>query len=347
MKLTFLALGMALSFVGCGGSSSSENQPKSDAGVGGSGGAGGSTGGAGGTGGIGGIGGTGGTGGTNELTQFNAEPVNQSTPYTAGGSVSIETIFGNVRVEASSSADLEVVFQPFDYQGYQERSRAVQQMNEDLQLTLEGGSDISIKALRTGAPNPALGVDITVRLPAAFDGKLTILNHGDGILDHFDTDVSYVGSGTALDITSQGALGDCKVQGAATVVDTSVECGSTMTVLDVSDSVHLNVTNGSAFDEPSMIVRLAAISSGSGGGTIETADGSVEVTFPASANFSAQANAPNGAIDAGAVPATCTLTDTSATAKSVSCGSAGPSYTVSTQGENGVFAAGTIYFKYQ
>lgn len=328
MRLTCLAVGVALSVAACGGSSSS-NQPSSDAGVGGS-------------------GGSGGIGGIGALTQFNGLPVEHSTEYVAGDDLSIETVFGNVRVEQSPSTQVEVVFLPFDFLNYDQKDQATKEMNENLHLEIQGGGDISIKAERTQPNPPGLGADITVRLPTLFDGKLTILNHGEGPVNHFDTDLTYVASATALDITSQSTLAECKVQGAATVVDTNVECGREITVLDVADNVHLTLTEGNAFDEPSMILRLSAISSGSTGGSLATPSGPIEVTFPASASFSAEASAPSGAVDAGVVPASCTLTDTSDTAKSVSCGGSGPTYTVSTQGENGgVFAAGTIYFKYQ
>lgn len=286
------------------------------------------------------------------LTKFDGTDVSKTVPYQAGGSVTVSTVYGNVTIENGAPAGkVEVIFKPFDFEAYDEKELAIRQMNENLSLNINEGANIDVTAARTGDPSNGLGASVTVRLPPEFDGNLTILNHGDGPLANageFDVDVKGVGQGKTLTLTNKSSLGDCSVNGAASILSTGVTCHGKVSVLGVSDDVNIT-TDGEGMDDPSVVLRVAAVSAGAKGGKITVnEEGSIDATFPATGNFSVKAKAPLGAVDPGAPPASCTVSETAAADKTVACGTGGPIYDLFTNGENGsVFLEGNIKLSYK
>lgn len=285
------------------------------------------------------------------LTKFDGTDVSKTVSY-QGGDVTIATVYGNVTVEGgAASGTVEVIFKPFDFEAYDEKELATRQMNENLLLTIQDGANVNVTAARQGNPTNGLGASVTVKLPADFAGNLTIMNHGDGPLANageFDVDVKSVSQAKTVTLTNKASLGDCYVSGAASVVSTGVTCHGKVSVLGVSDDVNIT-TDGEGMDDPSVVLRVASVSAGAKGGKITVADeGSIDATFPASGNYSVHASAPLGAVDTGAPPATCTVSEAAASDKKVTCGSDGPAYDLFTNGENGsVFLEGNIVIKYQ
>lgn len=286
------------------------------------------------------------------LTKFDGTDVPKTVAYQAGGNVSVSTVYGNVTIESGAPAGkVEVIFKPFDFEGYDEKELATRQMNENLSLNITEGADIEVSAGRKGDPTNGLGASVTVKLPPDFNGNLTILNHGDGPLANageFDVDVNAVASAKTVTLTNKASLGDCAVKGATSVVSTGVTCHGKVTVTGVADDVNIT-TDGEGMDDPSVVLRVASVSAGAKGGKITVSEeGSIDATFPTSGNFSVHASAPLGAVDPGAPPATCTMTEASTTDKTVACGSGGATYDLFTNGENGsVFLEGNITLKYQ
>ncbi|MBK7580905.1 MAG: hypothetical protein IPI67_11930 [Myxococcales bacterium] len=285
-------------------------------------------------------------------TKFNGTEVNKSVDYQAGGSVTVSAVYGKVSIEGGAAAGkVEVVFKPFDFEGHDEKELATRQMNENLSLNINEGANIDVTAGRTGEPTNGLGTSITIKLPPEFDGNLTVLNQGDGPLANageFDVDIASVQKAATVTLTNKSSLGDCTVQGAPSVLVTSVQCGHKVTVLGVSDDVNIT-TDGAGFDDPSVVLRVASISATAKGGSITVADkGSIEATFPASGNYSVHGSAPKGAVDPGAPPASCAVTEGSAADKNVACGTGGPTYSLTTNGENDtVFQEGNIKLFYK
>ncbi len=280
------------------------------------------------------------------LTEFKGTQESKSFAYAAGDSLTIETVYGVVNVEQGTADQVSVTFDPFDFEGYDEKDIATRQMGSPANggnLVLEAGTG-SVKASRSGDTTNGLGATITVSLPSNFSGTLTIINHGDGPVQHFDTNVDYVGQAVALNVTGEAGLGDCKIQGAPSVVNTKVDCAKEVDVYDVSDNVTITSREGLPFDDVAAVaLRLSSISDTASGGKIHSGDGPVDITFPSGANFSVQASAPNGEVVEGTVPAACVLDTAAATAKTVTCGSGGANYEVSTDGVNdSVFAAGRV-----
>lgn len=279
------------------------------------------------------------------LTRFNGTPDTKTVPWTSGAPISIETVYGDVKVVQGTADQIEVTFEPFDYEGYDEKDFAVNQMNT--MLTLEAGT--VIKALRHANadgqdPTNGLGVHVTVKLPSNFDSTLTINNHGDGPLNHFESDIDYAANAVAINVTGGGPLARCNIDGSPTVVNSTVNCGKEVKLVNVSDNINVTVTDGVGFDDPAAYIVLAGISATATGGSVNVADGSIDIEFPSGADYSISANAPLGGVNPNVVPGTCVENAASEQSKAYTCGAGGPTYNLKTDGENdSVFQAGTIY----
>jgi hypothetical protein len=290
------------------------------------------------------------------LTRFDGTAASKSVDYAAGDSLKVDGVYGQVSVQSGAAAGkVEVSFQPFDYQGYDEVDIATREMNDDLDLTLGGGSTVTASATRHDSSN-GLGANITVLLPPEFDGAIDINNHGSGPIagnaHEFDTFVDYVGASTSLNVHGGADLGDCVIKGSAGITSTTVDCGHLVDVRGVSDNLNLTSREGEKFDDPTIVFVLAGVSSSSSGGNITaSSDGPIDGTFPASGGFAIKAYAPNnGTVDTGNVPSSCTIQEAdppSVGSKTVNCGTS-PIYSLTTNGEtDSVFANGNIYLHFQ
>jgi hypothetical protein len=241
-----------------------------------------------------------------------------------GSALTIDVIYGNVLLDRSASGKLEVEFAPFVYAGHDEDAAARQMLTTNLQTTANAGT---VTVARQGGSN-GLGADVIVRIPDTFDGPLTVINRGDGPLNHFDLKIQSVGKASTLAVTNQSILGGCWVQGAPTVKNTIVSCGDGVSVFDVADKVDITNRDDDHDDQnPAVTVRLAGVSPG-GGGRISSTSGAVAVTFP-KGGYVVKASSPvRGTVREGALPAGCTKTEASPANKTITCGT-GPVYDVS------------------
>ena len=245
-----------------------------------------------------------------------------------GAPVTIDVLYGNVLVQRSVSGKVEVQFFPFAYAGYDEQAFAQQQLSQNLRTTATGNGPVMVSVQRAGGTN-GLGSDVVVRLPDVFDGPLSIVNRGDGPLNNFEIKVESVGRATALSVTNSSLLGGCWIQGSPTVRTTTVQCGETISLFDVSDEI--NVTSSETRHDPAnpaITLRVASVGPGSRGGRIHAASGAVAATFPRSGGYVLNARSPvQGAVQEGALPAGCTLNASAPNNKSVTCGG-GPAYEI-------------------
>ncbi len=250
----------------------------------------------------------------------------QALDRAPGAPVNIDVQYGNVIVDRSASGKVEVEFAPFVYAGYDQDASAQAQLAQNLRTTATAAGAVTVTVARQGGSN-GLGADVVVRLPDGFDGPLTILNRGDGPLNHFGIRVQSVGRASALTLTNQSLLGDCWVQGAPTVRSTTVQCGDGVSVFDVSDRVDItNRDDGHDDANPAVTLRLASVSP-AGGGRVVSASGHVAVTLP-HVGLVVNARSPvHGTVQEGALPAGCTKAETSPAQKTVTCGG-GPTYEI-------------------
>ncbi|MCC6900827.1 MAG: hypothetical protein IT377_17745 [Polyangiaceae bacterium] len=229
------------------------------------------------------------------LSKFDGTDVSKTVDYQAGGSVTISTVYGNVTIEGGAPAGkVEVIFKPFDFEAYDEKELATRQMNENLNLHIQDGANIDVTAARKGSPSNGLGTSITVKLPPEFDGNLTVMNHGDGPLANdgeFDVEVNAVASAKTVTVTNEASLGDCTVNGGASVVSTGVTCRDDVMVHGVSDDVNIST-------EADVMLSVGKVSPTAKGGKVAVSgSGNIEATFPAG----------------------CTTAEVSPTSKKVSC----------------------------
>ncbi|MBI3204376.1 MAG: hypothetical protein HYZ29_22765 [Myxococcales bacterium] len=213
------------------------------------------------------------------LSKFDGTDVSKTVDYQAGGSVTISTVYGNVTIEGGAPAGkVEVIFKPFDFEAYDEKELATRQMNENLNLHIQDGANIDVTAARKGSPSNGLGTSITVKLPPEFDGNLTVMNHGDGPLANdgeFDVEVNAVASAKTVTVTNEASLGDCTVNGGASVVSTGVTCRDDVMVHGVSDDVNIST-------EKDVMLSVGKVSPSAKGGKVAVSgSGNIEATFPA------------------------------------------------------------------
>ena len=254
-------------------------------------------------------------------------PPPQVVERAPGTPLTVDVLYGNVLVARSTSGKLEVQFMPFAYAGYDEKPIADQQLAQNLRTAVTPTpTGIVVSVAREGGSN-GLGADTIVRVPDGFDGPLTIVNRGGGPVNNFDLKVEFVGNAPALSVTNQSMLGGCWIQGAPSVRSTTVRCGETISVFDVSDEVNIENTE-QRHDEstPAVTLRMHGIAPTSRGGTVTSASGAISATFPAAGGFVLDAKSPvAGIVQEGALPGTCTKQESSPGAKVITCGR-GPSY---------------------
>jgi hypothetical protein len=267
--------------------------------------------------------------------------------YTAGQDLEIDTVYGNISVTSGAAAGkVEVVFHPFDYEGHDEKDLAVRHMNENLVLGADTKNGVQIKASRSGSPGNGLGASISVKLPPEFDGKITAHN-GDGPLNEFDIDIGWVGKSTSVSVSTDSELGNCTVQGAATVTNTTANCGHQIKVLDVSDNVTAsNKFTAHAGTDAVIVVRIASISATATGGSITSQDGAIDATFPATGTYAIQAFSPHaGVVHEGTLPTGCTKEEAAPGSKTITCGGATPLYKLTAGNDS--LGEGDIHLSYK
>lgn len=254
--------------------------------------------------------------------RFEGEARSLSVDFTAGADLHISSRNGVINIESGGTDEIVVDFEPFTYRGYDEEDEARDEMENSLVTVLEqseDGSRIDVETRKEGSGSSSLGADITLRLPASFDGGIFI-EQGNG-----DVDINTVGEAHTV-VVRNGGVGDCFVDGAPSVTFTEVWC-SGVSVKDVSDYVNVQADGLGG----NIYLKLAGISgtmpAGEVANRIYTEDGDVVLELPSSDDFVVQARsfAPGGAINVGEVPAGCDSVTSSDADKTVTCGT-GPTF---------------------
>ena len=267
------------------------------------------------------------------LKRFTAnQPGNDSATWTPGGTITVDGVFGNIVVEATSADNtVNVTSTAFSYRGHDQEADAIRDMEEALKTeAVEDGSGVLVRSWREGTHGSSLGADLFIKIPSSFDGVLKVLNRGNGDVGskgEFDLEVNSLGSAIALDVSTGSDLGKCNIHGAPSVTQSDVHCGSHVWLRQVTDSVNVSTTFGAVIDE-AIYVEWASMSAGSGG-TITSEDGDILLILPPGNTFSIQAqSSADGVVDVVNNPAECTVDEAAATAKTLSCGAGGPNYVV-------------------
>jgi hypothetical protein len=116
-------------------------------------------------------------------TKYVKDPVTTSLTYSAGYDLVVDSVNGKVDVKRHSGADVKVTFAAFTLGGKSEQdaAKAKEELNNDLILETDDTGRIFVRTDRDGGSS-GLGADITILLPAAFDGHVSI-DQNNGFVD--------------------------------------------------------------------------------------------------------------------------------------------------------------------
>ncbi|HEX6276583.1 MAG TPA: DUF4097 family beta strand repeat-containing protein [Polyangiaceae bacterium] len=265
------------------------------------------------------------------LTRFVGEEERQTLPYTAGTDLTVNGIYGEINLFAGTAGEVEVVFEPFNYRAHDAEDAARDELENNFDRSFELSSGALVVTTGRHDATNGLGSNIDVYLPPEFDGAIVVRNDSDGPVNPGKIDVEFVGAAWSVDVSTDD-LGDCNIDGSDSVVSTRAHCDGAITVTGVSDEVDIASTGLSG----DVAVVMTAIASAESGGSIMTEDGDIDLTFPADAEFSVQAQSTeDGRVSAASLDEACIGDVAAESAKSYTCGAGGPNFVV-TAGTDGV-----------
>jgi hypothetical protein len=187
-------------------------------------------------------------------TRFEGTPKTQSAAYASGQGVRIQSTNGVVKVTQGTSSQVEVTFQPFALDKKTNEAGASSAMQNNLILSASTvGNDVVVSASRKSGSSSGLGADITVKLPAGFNGAFEVDQ------DNGEVDVDFgtlTPAGTAVKDTGAGSL---NVKGAAGPLDITTDVGD-------------------------VIVTVAKWGAAGEDGTVHTGNGNISFTAPTAAD---------------------------------------------------------------
>ena len=265
------------------------------------------------------------------LTRFVGEEERETLPYTNGTNLTVNGIYGEINLFAGTAGEVEVVFEPFNYRAHDAEDAARDELENNFDRSFELSSGTLVVTTGRHDATNGLGSNIDVYLPPEFDGAIVVRNDSDGPVNPGKIDVEYVGEAWSVDVSTDD-LGDCNIDGADSVVSTRAHCDGAITVTGVSDEVDIASTGLSG----DVAVVMTAIASAESGGSIMTEDGDIDLTFPAGAEFTVQAQSTeDGSVSASSLDEACIGDVAADSAKSYTCGEGGPNFVV-TAGTDGV-----------
>jgi hypothetical protein len=190
----------------------------------------------------------------------------QSVAWTAGTAIRVVSVNGQVDVKQGSGTEVSATFQPFILEEDSGEDRAREAMEEDLvvEVTDEGGT-IVVKSSRKEGSSGALGADIVVSLPAAFDGAFEVAqNNGSVTVDlsgstPLSTTVVNDGAG---DLAVFGARGKLTVTADVGDVDLTIAEWSTENGSVFTDNGDIDITVPRAADGTLILVGDAITEEG-------------------------------------------------------------------------------------
>jgi len=256
---------------------------------------------------------------------FRGPPEDQRADWSAGRTLRVQGLNGEIRLESGSPAEVKVTFKPFAIDGYTKEDEARDAMAKHLKksLSADANGNIVVVTDKDGG-GTGLGAHMVVYLPPEFDSSIVVEN-GNG-----EVEIDFVGNASVLNVKNNGA-GDCLIEGAPSIKASVVSCSFDTRLTNVADSVDIRTGLGD------ITASLASVSAGTTASYIAATDGNVNLTMPASGGYSVQAKAfGGGKVNEGSLPAGCTVNAAADNSKTVSCAT-GPNYVVNA-GDDSSFA---------
>jgi hypothetical protein len=225
--------------------------------------------------------------------------------YEAGRDLVIDNIKGTIHVnEGLDAGQISITFEPFTYRGHSKDAEAKDDIENKFSASFEWSEADEAYIARTDRSEGStdeLGAEITVNLPPEFDGVLRVVNQGGGELNPGDVNVNFTALSPTVNLENKSLVGNCDLDGAATVTLTTADCGGSIEIRNISDNV--DVVSTGLETGMDILVQFASISDDATGGSIKSDDGQVDVIFPVpdedndvTANFSVDASTGEGAI---------------------------------------------------
>jgi hypothetical protein len=250
------------------------------------------------------------------------------------GDLVVDNIKGTIHVDQGLDAGvISITFEPFTYRGHSKDAEAKDDIENKFSKSFEfveaDGAYIA-RTDRGEGSTDELGAEITVNLPPEFDGALRIVNQGGGEVNPGNVIVNYTALSSTVHLENKSSVGDCDLDGSATVTTTTADCGGSIEIRGIADNVDV-VSTGLETDLD-ILVEFASISDDATGGSIKSDDGQVDVIFGNVAadelNFAVDASTGEGAVTLFDLPDVCTAEGEDAS-QSIVCGADGSAlYTI-------------------
>jgi hypothetical protein len=210
-------------------------------------------------------------------TRYELEEETLSAPWTAGKAIRVVSANGQVNVVQGNSAEVSATFGAFTLHEEDKEDEARREMTDNLNVEVtDSGSEILVRSATTEDASGGTGADITVRLPAGFDGAFSVVQ------DNGSVEVDLTGSTPASTSVVNDGAGSLTVYGAQGALEVIASTG------DVTLSIGSWPAAGSS-------------------GTVFTDNGDIDVDVPATADGTIILSA-EGELTENGVPETWTAT---------------------------------------
>ncbi|MEJ7729095.1 MAG: hypothetical protein WKG00_07765 [Polyangiaceae bacterium] len=227
------------------------------------------------------------------LVRYEGDASTDFTNYKAGQSLFIQSRLGDVKVVVGSSDQVETTFEPFTLDTEDHAQQAADQLDQLLVTDVtEDGGNIKVEVYRKEDASGNLGADVTVRVPAKFNGGFEAFTD----LGDVEADFGGVAALTITKVTSDGP-GDIVLRSAA---------GPLTAITDLGD-IDIQILSWSESLD----------------GVVSTGNGDVALSVPTAANgqITAFADGPDAVVnEPSPLPETWTMADGGPNAKSFTFG---------------------------
>jgi len=264
---------------------------------------------------------------TESLTQYLGTPSFQKADWSTGQSISVGINGGNVRLGSTAATVVQVLaydaargyganqvgveFTPVVAKTAEQRSAAIQEMNELLVLSLTStpGQPVQVAVTRSEVSDSSLSASVKIFLPSAFDGGISIadangqptkggilISNVPGPITAWTSTGDINISGARSEVNATTSAGDIVVAGAAANVRASTSTGD-ITVTEAAANVNASTQVGD------LQIAFAQRVGKEATGEIVTGNGSISFTVKQDSDFSVTTRS-RGEVIATTVPAT-------------------------------------------
>jgi hypothetical protein len=222
--------------------------------------------------------------------RFEAPARESSVAYTAGSAIEIVGENGEIRVVPGSGSEVGVSVVPFilDKASNEENASAHMEKNLEVSAVDEGGR-VVVRVTRADGSSGALGGDVTVTLPAGFDGAFSVRQGNGGV------DVDLGGTAAASTSVVHDGAGSISVSGARGLLEIVASTG------DVTVDVDAWAASGDGrifTDNGDIVLSLPAAADGTL--TLTASDQLTESGVPETWTAAGEGNAKSYTMGAGA-----------------------------------------------